>query len=66
MSYKMFEKQPAFFPSVSAEIFFETEDALKSGELSLEASDADLSAELDSILAMADDASKATEFAADS
>ena len=61
MSYKMFEKQPAFFPSVSAEIFFETEDALKSGDLQLDASEADLSAELDAILALSDDANTSKE-----
>ncbi|ETW14546.1 hypothetical protein ATO8_01515 [Roseivivax marinus] len=64
MGYKMFEKQPAFFPSVSAEIFFETEDALKSGELKLDASEADLSAELDAILALSDDAKKSDEHSA--
>ena len=46
-----FEKKPAFFPFVTAEVFFEAEDAdvdlTKLGSL-----DADLDAELDDLLAI--------------
>jgi hypothetical protein len=46
-----FEKAPAFFPFVSAEVFFEAEDQdLNVAELEL---DDELDAELDAILARA-------------
>jgi hypothetical protein len=54
MSYDPFEKRPAFFPSVSAEIFFESEDAMQNGDLKLEIADGALDEELDAILQMAD------------
>lgn len=43
-----FQKRPAFFPFVSAEIFFEAEADVKAGDL--ETLDVDLDAELDQIL----------------
>lgn len=44
-----FEKKPAFFPFVSAELFFEAEDV--DNVVDLGAFDAELEAELDEILA---------------
>ena len=54
MNYDPFEKKLAFFPSVSAEIFFESEDAMRNGDLKLDIADAALDEELDAILRMAD------------
>ena len=54
MNYDPFQKRPAFFPSVSAEIFFESEDAMRNGDLKLDIADAALDEELDAILRMAD------------
>jgi hypothetical protein len=45
-----FEKKPAFFPFVSAEVFFEAEET-ELGETNLEALDAELDAELEELLA---------------
>lgn len=42
----LFEKKPAFFPSVAAELFFESEDE----NVKPESFDAELDAELDDIL----------------
>lgn len=52
MTYDLTAKKPAFFPSVSAEIFFEAEDSAKSATPSLETTSVDLDAELDAILKM--------------
>jgi hypothetical protein len=57
MQLDVFTKKPAFFPSVSAEVFFEAEDARDAGDLKLDTLDCDLDAELDRILSMADPAS---------
>ncbi len=45
-----FEKKPAFFPFVSAELFFESEDIESS--VDTKALDAEFEAELDDILAI--------------
>jgi hypothetical protein len=47
-----FEKKPAFFPFVTAEVFFEAEDAEVDVE-HLDSLDEDLAAELDELLATA-------------
>ena len=57
MQLDVFTKKPAFFPSVSAEVFFEAEDARDAGNLKLDTLDGDLDAELDRILGMANPAS---------
>lgn len=53
MSTYPFDKKPAFFPFVSAEVFFEAEDAEETEEVSAEAFEASLDAELDELLATA-------------
>jgi hypothetical protein len=60
MQLDVYTKKPAFFPSVNAEVFFEAEEAIESGELKLETLDSNLDAELDRILAMADPATSQT------
>lgn len=45
-----FQKKPAFFPFVSAEIFFEAEAEVEACASELETLDVDLDAELDEIL----------------
>ena len=57
MQLDVFTKKPAFFPSISAEVFFDVEGARDAGELKLDTLDSSLDAELDLILSMASSAS---------
>lgn len=50
MQESPFQKKPAFFPFVSAEIFFEAEAEVAASTTQLETLDVDLDAELDAIL----------------
>lgn len=54
MKYDPLAKKPAFFPSISAEIFFDAEDSVKDENLSLDVSSEDLDKELDAILKMSE------------